>query len=245
MIQFDSLQEFSKYLSGYNCDVSLTGGLPKRLELEAPIALRGVTLNGKVSIGQYSYVGRQSEIRSATIGRFCSIARRVSVGLTEHPVGNLTTHPVSFGSAAGFDQDPYIRKILPTRVPKIDYPPTRIGNDVWIGDGAFIRGGVRIGDGAVIGAHAVVVSDVPPYAIVVGVPARVIKYRFSTGVIERLIVTSWWDRDISSLGGKIPDYSDVEGCLAAIEESNPPIRQVKKWAVAFERNYIGLEELAL
>ena len=69
----------------------------------------------------------------------------------------------------------------------------RIGNDVWIGANAFIGSGVTIHDGAVIGAHAVVVKDVPPYAVCVGNPGRVVKYRFEPEIITALLKLRWWD----------------------------------------------------
>ncbi|WP_280177539.1 CatB-related O-acetyltransferase [Pseudohoeflea suaedae] len=80
-------------------------------------------------------------------------------------------------------------------------PHTSIGNDVWIGYGAFIRSGVTVGDGAVIGGMANVIHDVPPYAIVVGNPARVVRYRFSEDIIELLLKTKWWRFSIADLSG--------------------------------------------
>ena len=82
----------------------------------------------------------------------------------------------------------------------MEQPKTIIGNDVWIGDQCFIKAGVKVGDGAVIGAHAVVTHDVPPYAIVGGVPARVIRYRFDEETINSLLNSEWWnlnDKDLS------------------------------------------------
>ena len=97
-------------------------------------------------------------------------------------------------------------------------PGITIGNDVWIGDGAFIKNGVTIGDGAIIGARAVVTKDIPPYAIVVGVPAKILKYRFSEQIIDRLLNTKWWNLD-DSIIKKLP-YYDIDKCLKILEEIN-------------------------
>jgi hypothetical protein len=90
-----------------------------------------------------------------------------------------------------------------------------IGNDVWIGSGVFIKGGVTIGDGVIIGAHSVVVKDVPPYAIVGGVPVKIIKYRFDEKTIAKLLELKWWQYDIADFGDL--DWSDIELCLPRIK----------------------------
>jgi hypothetical protein len=92
-----------------------------------------------------------------------------------------------------------------------------IGNDVWIGTQAWIKDGVTIGDGAIIAAHAVVTHDVPPYAIVGGSPARIIRYRFPDAMIERLLAVRWWDYAILDFGGF--DVRDVETCVGDLEDS--------------------------
>ena len=92
---------------------------------------------------------------------------------------------------------------------------TTIGNDVWIGQGAFIKGGVTIGDGAIVAAHAVVVKDVPPYAVVGGVPARVIKYRFDEDAIKDLLEIKWWNYDLAAFGDL--DWADVASCIKKIK----------------------------
>ena len=120
------------------------------------------------------------------IGRFCSIAEGVSIALANHQSGFSSTYPFatlrSYWPSAPHDVADHISK-----------GEVRIGNDVWIGANAFIGSGVTIHDGAVIGAHAVVVKDVPPYAVCVGNPGRVVKYRFEPEIITALLKLRWWD----------------------------------------------------
>ena len=94
-------------------------------------------------------------------------------------------------------------------------PPVIIGNDVWIGDGVKIKNGVTIGDGAIIGACALVIKDVPPYAIVGGVPAKIIKYRFKKNIIKELLKLKWWDLDVEIIK-QIP-YDNIEEAISFIK----------------------------
>lgn len=155
-----------------------------RLGNNVRIGMR-VVVGRDVAIGDYTYVNQDSYIDSGRIGKFCSIAARVSIGPFEHPTRWFSTHPGTYGEPAwGLLREPVA---LPEK-----QPPT-IGNDVWIGRNAFVLRGVSVGDGAIIGAGAVVTRDVPPYAIVAGVPAKVVTYRFSPNTIERLLRVRWWD----------------------------------------------------
>lgn len=138
------------------------------------------------SIGRYSYCSYNCKIVHAEIGAFCSISDHVYIGGEEHPMDWVSTSPV-------FQN---IRHSGPTkRFAKFDVPSVKhtiIGSDVWIGHGTTIKQGVTIGNGAVVGSNALVTKDVPPYAIVGGVPAKVIKYRFDEEIIESLLRTEWW-----------------------------------------------------
>ena len=95
-------------------------------------------------------------------------------------------------------------------------PPCHIGNDVWIGRNAVIKDGVTVGDGAIIGTSAVVTKDVPPYAIVVGVPARIIRYRFSPEIIEALLELRWWDLPLEKIQ-HLP-FNDVPRCVEELRK---------------------------
>lgn len=141
-------------------------------------------------LGAYSYIGEQCSI-CAEIGRFCSIANRVRTVSGTHPTKDwVSTHPVFYSTqnqcgTSFADENRFAEQ---TARPVI-------GNDVWIGEGAMLLGGVRIGDGAIIGAGAVVTKDVPAYAIVCGVPARVLRYRFDEQQRQKLLALKWWDKD--------------------------------------------------
>ena len=140
----------------------------------------------KVNMGRYSYVGSGTRITDTTIGSFCSIGGKCGIGGGIHPIDMVSTSPVFLKG----------RNILGTNLAEIVYNPSivvTIGNDVWVGEGSFIRSGLKIGDGAIIGAHAVVTHDVEPYAIVVGIPAKVIRKRFDDETINQLMEIQWWE----------------------------------------------------
>ena len=145
------------------------------------------------SMGAYSYCSYDCNILYTDIGRYCSIANDVIIGGDEHPMEWLSTSPVF--------QD--VKHSGPTkRFAHHKLPPikrTAIENDVWIGDRVIIKQGVTIGTGAVIGAGAVVTKDVPPYAVVAGVPAKVIKYRCEEATFAGLLRSEWWNMSPSEL----------------------------------------------
>lgn len=144
--------------------------------------------------------------RETTIGRYSSIAHGSRI--LNH------NHPISFKGTSGLFFNPALGLTGQWLTP---FTPLTIGNDVWIGANAVVLPEVRsIGDGAVIGAGAVVSRDVPPYAVVLGNPARVIKYRFSKEVIARLLEEKWWERDLSELAGRVGEFqSPLEDETAA------------------------------
>lgn len=128
------------------------------------------------------------------VGNFCSIGRAVIGGQGQHPTRWLSTHPAFYSTAQEAGLTLVERDIF-------DGCPsqTKIGNDVWIGDGAVVMEGCEIGDGAIIAAAAVVTKDVQPYAIVGGVPAKLIRYRFGPEVISALQQWKWWNLDRNTL----------------------------------------------
>lgn len=143
-------------------------------------------------VGQYTQIGHSGYIgRNTIIGKYCSIAPHVYISPYTHPTKYLTTsstfyklHTPNGISPLNTPDDPFLFE---------EFKGCNIGNDVWIAVNAVILDGITIGDGAVIAANSTVTHDVPPYAIVAGSPARIIKYRFSQEIIERLLEIRWWD----------------------------------------------------
>lgn len=148
-------------------------------------------------IGSFTYVGRNSIVQNARIGKFCSIANDVFIGLGNHPIDLISTSPL------------FYRKRNTLKIELVDedyefdeYDPITIGNDVWIGSRAIILDGVNIGNGAIIASNSVITKDVAPYAIVAGVPARVIKFRFTEEKIEELQKLEWWQMSLAEIKEK-------------------------------------------
>lgn len=140
-------------------------------------------------LGDYSYCEPFGVIQNAKIGKFCDIARSARIGATQHPLQRPTTHHFTYRSKMYHMAEENDTSFFEERYAKI----TNIGHDVWIGHGAVIQAGVCIGNGAVIGSNAVVTKDVPPYAIVAGVPAKVLRFRFPQEIIEQLEEMKWWN----------------------------------------------------
>lgn len=143
----------------------------------------------KSNVGDYSYVGGKTSLVCCKIGKFCSIAGECHIGMGNHTTNNVSTSPIFTEKNNGTGQ------IWCDSTTAAPFKEVIIGNDVWIGFRSMVLGGVNIGNGAVVAAGAVVTKDVPPYAIVAGVPARIIKYRFTENEINKLEELKWWDKN--------------------------------------------------
>lgn len=162
-------------------------------------------------MGFGSYVGNNCNIVSTQIGKYSCIGPYVRTTSGVHPTDYVSMHPAfySLRGQAGFT---YVKKQLFDERMDREYH-TIIGNDVWIGDSALLMEGVHIGNGAVVAAGAIVTKDVPPYAIVAGVPAKVIKYRFDENIRTELNRVEWWNKDEEWIKKHTEDFVDVNTFL--------------------------------
>ncbi|MDQ0326249.1 phosphonate metabolism protein (transferase hexapeptide repeat family) [Rhodopseudomonas julia] len=169
------------------------------------------------NLGDYSYITEDGNVARATIGKFCSIAQNVRINASNHPVWRASQHHFTYRS------DDYFEDAEPDE----DFFAWRgdnsvvIGHDVWIGHGAILLPGVRVGDGAIIAAGAVVSRPVGAYEIAAGVPARLIKRRFPEEVAARLQGLAWWDWPHARLRVALADFRalSVEAFLTKYEEN--------------------------
>ena len=191
--------------------------LGPQTEIEPPCSLLGgVDSPDGFRCGAFSYSWSRITRFVGTIGRYCSIAGQVNLGDWEHPTSALTTSVVTFDhhfplGAYAKKRNPKVVKIA-LSVPK----PICLDHDVWIGKGSYIRSGVSIGTGAIVGSNAVVTRDVPPYAVVVGAPATIKKFRFPDELIEKLLATAWWQYSWADIGDIDP--KDPAAACDAIAE---------------------------
>lgn len=175
-----------------------------------------------VRIGDMSYVSRGARIAHADIGKFCCIGPESLLGLGQHPTRTfVSVHPAFYSTRR---QSPlaFVTEDKFSEVRRI-----QVGNDVWIGARAVIMDGVSVGDGAIIAASAVVSHDVPPYAVVAGVPARVLRYRFDATQVERLLASQWWNKPSGWLAEHAGEFTDIVKFLSAgsASTSTPTVEQ--------------------
>jgi acetyltransferase-like isoleucine patch superfamily enzyme len=187
------------------------------LTSELPVSLNRARIGGAVTTGMLTYVGPGCQLNNVSLGRFCALAPNVLIGATEHPTDWLSVHPFQYDGTRQFKGHPAYEEIA-AKLPFDDRSGhSHVGNDVWIGEGAVVRRGARIGDGAIVAARAVVTRDVDPYMIVAGVPARPVRTRFSADLVARLLALRWWEYDLAHVSGSL-DFSDAEASTRHLEE---------------------------
>ena len=160
-----------------------------------------------VQVGAYSYVAKNSSITNCTIGKFCSIGPNFCCGLGIHTTEGISTSPMFYSPSK-------VNGAALVAAPIVEESnPTTIGNDVFIGANVTVLDGVTIGDGAVIGAGAVVSKDIPPYAIAVGSPIRIVRYRMTEEQIAAMQRIQWWNWDNDRLQDIERMFEDIDAFI--------------------------------
>lgn len=172
MVRFNIMKKIFKNIFGLN----------KRFSDKVEIMDSSI-VDKHCDIGEYTYIGHNNMITKTKIGRYCSIANNCAIGQGEHDISKVST------SSLFYEGDVYAELTKGECV---------LGNDVWICQGVVIRRGVKIGNGAVIGANSFVNKDIPDFAIAVGSPAKVVKYRFDEEKQKRILDSKWWDLDLEN-----------------------------------------------
>jgi phosphonate metabolism protein (transferase hexapeptide repeat family) len=169
-------------------------------------------------LGDYSYTARYADIAYSFLGKFVNVAAFARINPGEHPYHRASLHHFMYRSSYYWPEESDEAFVFDWRRSR----PVRIGHDTWIGHASVIMKGVTIGNGAIVAAKSVVTKDVPPYAVVGGTPAKVIKWRHPPGLVERLEALAWWNWDHQRLRQALPDFRalSAEAFVGKYEREN-------------------------
>jgi len=184
--------KFKKYFNKNNVNIKLD---------PSTIVAKHVYISHDSKIGRYCYINEYARLTKVKVGNFVSIGNNVAIGQGEHDISKLSTST----------------RFINNSYEDLTQKDCVVESDSWLGSYSFIKRGVRVGYGSVIGTHAVVTKDVPNFAIVVGVPAKVIGYRFEKEVIKKLLEISWWNWD-DDLISKYKTLFDGKVCLNKLKD---------------------------
>ena len=206
-----------KYLIGFfinlfNPAVSLFAKIDNKSKISHKAKVYGNVQVTHSTMGDYSYIGGNSRIIHADIGKFCSIAGETKIGMGTHTLDKISTSSIFTEAKNGTKHSWVIESTVNP------FRRVVVGNDVWIGVRTMVMGGVKIGDGAVIGAGSIVTKDIPPYAVAAGVPAKLIRYRFPQEQIDALLAHPWWNLPEDKLKERIKLFQNSENIDEIINE---------------------------
>lgn len=187
-----------------------------KLKMELPSVVSQIDFRGINTFGAFSYGNMGVLIYNSDIGRYCSIGHDVLIGPSEHPIDQLSSHCFIFNDKGTFGYSPEFNEIVVEFPITQDKNRTILGNDVWVGAKSFIKRGVQIGDGAIIGANSTVVKDVAPYTVVAGSPARMIKKRFPDKTINALVKLKWWNYKLDNKIIDIKSFAHIDDLIFEI-----------------------------